>query len=107
MATSDTSTADSPASTFPISLSRAESHSWEYGHRCVDREGTHRETWTDESDRQSLTVFDVTDHTVVLRYRTPVGRQSFYGMAARDYSAARETLVADEDWTVQTSPDGQ
>ncbi|WP_135303825.1 hypothetical protein [Haloarcula amylovorans] len=107
MATSDTPTADPLASTFPIPLSRAESHSWEYGQRCVSREGSYRETWTDEVGRQSLTVFDVTDHTLVLRCQTPVGRQSYYGMATRDYSAAREALVADEGWTVQTTPDGQ
>ena len=60
----------------PVDLRRAESQSWEYGHRCVRREGQHRETWAEETGRQSIAVYDVTDHTVVLRVETPVGRQS-------------------------------
>ena len=97
MATSNTSS-DVPGVGLPAALHRAESHSWEYGHNCVAREGRPRETWTEETGRQSLTVFDVTEHTVVLRLRTPVGRESFYGMADRDYEAVRESLVAD-GWT--------
>jgi len=98
MATSNTSS-DVLGVGLPAALDRAESHSWEYGHTCVEREGQPRETWTDETGRQSLTVFDVTDHTVVLRVRTPVGRESFYGMADRDYEAARESFT-DDGWTL-------
>jgi len=100
MATTDTPSAS--VADCPDLLGRAQSHSWEYGRRCVDREGDHRETWTDETGRQSLAVFDVTDHTVVLRVTSPVGRESFYGMAERDYEAARAAL-ADEGWAVRTA----
>ena len=99
MATSNTSPSGVLGADLPAALDRAESHSWAYGHACVDREGEHRETWTDETGRQSLAVFEVTDHTVVLRVRTPVGRESFYGMADRDYVAARESF-ADDGWTL-------
>ena len=98
MATADSSTVCQRVDTVPVDLSQAESHSWEYGKRCVRREGQHRETWS--SGRQSIAVFDVTDHTVVLRVETPVGRQSFYGMADRDYRRARERLVDASAWTV-------
>ena len=99
MATSNTSQSDVPGVDLPAALDRAESHSWEYGHTCVAQEGQPRETWTDETGRQSLTVFDVTEHTVVLRVRTPVGRESFYGMAKRDYETVRESFVGD-GWTL-------
>ena len=99
MATSDTSPSGVLGADLPAALGRAESHSWEYGHACVTREGQPRETWRDEAGRQSVTVFDVTDHTVVLRVRTPVGRESFYGMADRDYETARESF-ADGAWTL-------
>jgi len=102
MATTDTPSA--PVVECPDLLERAESHSWEYGHRCVDREGEHRETWVD--GRQSVAVFDVTDHTVVCRISSPVGRESFYGMARRDYEAARDAL-AEDGWTVRTTPKGE
>ena len=99
MATSNTSSSTVLGVGLPAALDRAESHSWQYGHTCVAREGEPRETWTDETGRQSLTVFDVTEHTVVLRVRTPVGRESFYGMADRDYEAVRESFV-DSGWTL-------
>jgi hypothetical protein len=101
MATPDTSTVPNYGS--PGLLDRAESHSWEYGHRCVEEEGDHRETWTEETGRQSVAVFDVTSSTVVIRIQTPVGRQSFYGMAECDYEAARELLAAD-GWTARDAP---
>ncbi len=104
MATSNTSS-DVLGVELPAALDRAESHSWEYGHTCVAQEGEPCETWADETGRQSLTVFDVTDHTVVLRVRTPVGRESFYGMAKRDYEAVRDSL-ADDGWTLTQRPTG-
>ncbi len=104
MATSDTSTSGVVGADLPAALDRAESHSWEYGHTCVRREGKPRETWTGEADRQSVTVFDVTDHTVMLRVRTPVGRESFYGMADCDYEAARESFAAG-GWTLTRGSD--
>ena len=99
MATSDSSAPCRQDGRFPVDLRRAESHSWEYGHRCVRREGRHRETWADENGRQSIAVYDVTDHTVVLRVETPAGRQSFYGMADSDYRRARDCLRAADAWT--------
>jgi len=106
MATSNTSQSGGVGAALPAALDRAESHSWEYGHTCVSREGQHRETWTDETGRQSLTVFDVTEHTVVLRVQTPVGRESFYGMAERDYEAACGSLV-DDGWTLTQPQTGR
>ena len=99
MATSNTSQSGGVGADLPTALDRAESHSWEYGHACVTQEGQPRETWTDETGRESLTVFDVTEHTVLLRVRTPVGRESFYGMADRDYEAVRDSLT-DDGWTL-------
>jgi len=65
----------------------------------VRREGQHRETWADETGTQSIAVYDVTDHTVVLRVETPAGRQSFYGMADSDYERARDCLRSAGAWT--------
>ncbi|MEF8975845.1 MAG: hypothetical protein V5A21_06430 [Halapricum sp.] len=40
----------------------------------------------------------MTDHTVVLRLRTPVGRQQFYGTAQADLESVRPQLDAAASW---------
>ena len=45
-----------------------------------------------------LAVFDVADHTAVVRVRTPVGRELFYGAVEADLAALREGLAAAPDW---------
>lgn len=46
----------------------------------------------------SLSVFDVTDYTVVLRVRTPVGFHRFHGAIRADFEAIESKLDAADGW---------
>ncbi|WP_226006385.1 hypothetical protein [Natrinema salinisoli] len=73
---------------FDVDLERVESLSWPLGNRvtveanapCLFRFAHRRSTRT-------VTAFEVADYTRVLRLRTPVGREKFYGLATPDVSA--------------------
>jgi hypothetical protein len=69
----------------PIDAARLESLSWELGNRVTsDEHATRRLTLRQPTAGWACTVFDVTDHTCVLRFRTPVGREKFFGVALAD-----------------------
>lgn len=82
----------------PVSLDDANPMSWRLGRRVTDDAATLGE-WHHPSGRV-VTAFDVTRDTVVLRIRTPVGRQRFYGVAKLDFD---DRLSADGgpngEWT--------
>jgi len=72
----------------PFPLDAAESLSWDLGTEVVDeKQACARLERTDGAG--SLTTFEATDHTVVVRVRTAVGRQKFYGLTAATF---RESL---------------
>lgn len=73
-----------------------ESLSWSLGHRVTVEAGAdelfrlaHRRS------NRTVTAFEVTDYTCVLRLRTPIGREKFYGVANVDVGAR----PAADDWT--------
>ncbi|MDS0298515.1 hypothetical protein NDI76_07160 [Halogeometricum sp. S1BR25-6] len=73
--------------------------SWELGSRVVDDEESSRESeWTHVDAPWRLSVFHVTNHTDVLRVRTPVGRERFYGAVETDLREALPGLEASAQW---------
>lgn len=87
----------------PFDLQHLTRQSWKLGSRVVedaDRVGEWRHTgggWT-------LTAFDATDETLVLRLRTPVGRGRFYGAIRAEFREAIPALTASTEW--ETVVDG-
>ncbi len=71
----------------PFGLDAAESLSWALGSEVVAaKPECARLERTDGSG--SLAAFRATEHTVVVRVRTAVGREKFYGLAAADFRDA-------------------
>ena len=72
------------------------------GFTVVEGDGASvRSRWTHEETAWSLSVFDVTSETAVLRLETPVGRQRFFGTTQRDLATVYPALEAAPDWTRQ------
>ncbi|MFC7080978.1 hypothetical protein [Halorussus caseinilyticus] len=71
--------------------------SWELGSQVVS-DATLVAEWEHVTSGRTLAVYDVTDHTVVLGVRTPVGRQRFYGAAKDDVESKRSRLDDADDW---------
>ncbi|MFB6121383.1 MAG: hypothetical protein ABEJ68_09740 [Halobacteriaceae archaeon] len=75
--------------------------SWELGERIVADDATRRRvTLSDGGGRTTVTVFEATDHTVVVAVRTPVGRQKYYEVPAAAVDRAIDEVAADERWQV-------
>jgi len=95
---SATAGAELPA-VVPFDLSPLTRLSCPLGERIVsDDESTQRGKWSYVDGTWSLSVFEVTDYTVVLRVRTPVGRQRFYGAIQADVESVKPSLDAADDW---------
>ncbi|AGN02601.1 hypothetical protein L593_13310 [Salinarchaeum sp. Harcht-Bsk1] len=83
----------------PFSLPHLTRTSYELGTRSIeDEEATLLERWRHRSDRWALSVFAVTNETVLLRVRTPVGRARFYGAIRSELDSAFRSLAASSDW---------
>jgi len=90
------------ADVLPIDRTAIESLSWALGSRVtVDADATRRLDVTDPATGSSLTVFDATDYTYIVRFRTPVGREKFFGVAGADLRPMLEELLDRGDWTVR------
>lgn len=86
----------------PFDLSHATRLSWELGTRVTEGdEATRRGQW-EHATSWSLSLFRVTDDTAVLRVRTPLGRERFYGAAWIDLEGALPRLDAASCWTRTT-----
>jgi hypothetical protein len=73
--------------------------SWELGSRVVDDGSSARVgRWERVGSSWSLSVFRVTSETVVVRVRTPIGRQRFYGAAWMDLEDDVPELDAAPSW---------
>jgi len=80
---------------FDIDIERIESLSWSLGSRITTKaDADQRFRFDHQRSSRSVTAFEVTDYTCVLRLRTPVGREKFYGIANADVDP---DLVA-ADW---------
>lgn len=72
---------------FDVDSERVESLSWPLGNRVTDDADAPRLfRLTHRRSARTVTAFEVTDYTCVLRLRTPVGREKFYGIANADVS---------------------
>ncbi|WP_226483031.1 hypothetical protein [Natrinema amylolyticum] len=70
---------------FDVDGGRVESLSWPLGNRVtVEADANRRFRFDHRRSHRTLTAFAVTDDTCVLRLRTPVGREKFYGIANAD-----------------------
>jgi hypothetical protein len=73
--------------------------SWELGSRVVDDETSdHIGRWKRVGSSWSVSVFRVTSETVVIRIRTPIGRQRFYGAAWMDLQSVLPELDDAPSW---------
>jgi hypothetical protein len=73
--------------------------SWELGSRVVgDDDVTLRGEWEHTGSSWTLALYRVTTHTDVVRLRTPVGRERFYGAARMDLDAAVPSLADAPTW---------
>lgn len=94
------SLADGPAKTaLPSEVPYRTRLSWELGTRVIEDEATERRShWEGSDGTWELTVFDATTTTLVMRVRTPVGRERFYGAETSMLSSIHARLEADADW---------
>lgn len=103
MATRDSRSGDHGGSslprTLPFTLSRVTRLSWELGSRAVDgEESSLYGEWERTDSRWTLSVHRVTSETVLIRVRTPAGRERFYGAAEMDLESALPELAASPAW---------
>ena len=84
----------------PLPVDAAQSLSWDLGSELAERkpERAHLEHATRSC---SLTVFEATPNTVIARFRTAVGRESFFGLATTDVEDALAHLPG--EWRVTES----
>jgi hypothetical protein len=74
--------------------------SWELGTRVVDdAESEHVGEWAHARDRWGLAVFEVTDNTALIRVRTSVGRERFYGAMLSELESALPAIEASPSWS--------
>lgn len=80
---------------FDVDAEHVESLSWSLGNRVTVEAGADRLFRFDHRrSTRTVTAFEVTDYTCILRLRTPVGREKFYGIANADVA----TRPARDDW---------
>lgn len=73
--------------------------SWELGRRVVDDTNADElGAWTHTEATWELSVFRVTATTVVLRVRTPIGRERFFEARAPDAESAQPRLERSTRW---------
>ena len=81
----------------PFELPRCTRLSWELGAQIVDDTARHSE-WERTGGSWVVSIFRPTDNTVVVRVRTPVGRERFYNLAELDLEAVCPALEAAPHW---------
>lgn len=83
----------------PFELSYLTRQSWELGKSTVeDDQAATLSTWTHRDTGRQLSIFEVTSETVIIRIRTPVGRERFYGAIQSELNSALQKLEADPAW---------
>jgi hypothetical protein len=85
------------SSAAPFETAAATSLSWELGDRLTRQtEVSTVASFENPARNRSLTVFEATAHTYLVRVRTPVGREKFYGVARHDVDLG--ALDGADDW---------
>ena len=102
MATNTVPSDDTGVGTFPTALPVDIPHrnrlSWELGTHIVDGETAERLfDWHAETGWK-LTAFRIASHTLVVRFRTPVGRELFYVAEISARSVVRRRLELAAGW---------
>ncbi|GAD51961.1 hypothetical protein MBEHAL_0721 [Halarchaeum acidiphilum MH1-52-1] len=83
----------------PLSLAHLTRLSWELGsHTIEDEDATAVSCWARRDDRWRLALFAVTNETAVVRVRTPVGRERYYGAIRSELDAAIRQLDGAASW---------
>lgn len=83
----------------PFDLVQPSRLRWEWGSRVVDDEETTLQgVWRHVRRSWDLSVYRVTTGTVVVRVRTPVGRERFYGALYSETQSALSRLEAAASW---------
>jgi hypothetical protein len=83
----------------PFDLPHLTRLSWELGTRVVeDEESTLHSDWEHVGTPWSLSIFQATSHTVLIRVRTPVGRERFYGTTQSDLEQSLPQIQAAPGW---------
>ena len=93
----DDSTPASLPDAVPLNIQNLTRQSWQLGSRIVDG-ATRVGEWHHVGGKWSVTAFEATDETVVLRLRTPVGRSQFYGAIRTEFREALPSLSASREW---------
>jgi len=81
----------------PFDLRNLTRQSWKLGSRIVD-DAERVGEWQHTEGRWTLTAFDATEETLVLRLRTPVGRTRFYGAIEAEFRDARPAITSAATW---------
>ncbi len=83
----------------PLDIPHLSRLSWELGSRVVgDRDSERIGTWKHRGDRWAMELFDVTTNTAILRVRTSVGRERFYGAIRSEVAAALPAIETAPTW---------
>ena len=83
----------------PVEIPHLSRLSWELGARVVsDEESESVGRWKHASTRWTLDIFEVTKNTAVIRVRTSVGRERFYGAITSEVNAALPELETAPSW---------
>ncbi|WP_226010712.1 hypothetical protein [Halomicrobium salinisoli] len=82
----------------PFSVPGLTRLSWDLGTRVVDDEAAEPIGEWAGTGRWRLSAVRVTEHTAVVRVRTPVGRERFYGAAMADLQSALPELESAPQW---------
>ncbi|WP_227132260.1 hypothetical protein [Halorubellus salinus] len=83
---------------FPVGLTPRSRLSHDLGSRVIDDDATRIAAFEYTTGGWALAAFDVTEHTVVLRVRTPAGRERFYGAARAELDDVLPAMSADPRW---------
>jgi hypothetical protein len=81
----------------PFPVDAAQSLSWDLGSELAERKPECARLERADCNC-SLTVFEATSNTVIARFRTAVGRESFFGLAKADFENALSGLPG--EWVV-------
>ncbi|WP_254523324.1 hypothetical protein [Natrinema caseinilyticum] len=83
------------AQLFDVGTKHVESLSWPLGNRVtVEADAKRLFEFAHCRSTRTVTAFEVTDYTRVVRLRTPIGREKFYGVANADVTP----LSAGDEW---------
>lgn len=93
----DDSTPSSLPDAVPLDLHNLTRQSWKLGSQIAD-DARRLGEWHHAGGGWSLTAFEATDETLVLRLRSPVGRSRFYGAIQTEFREARPALDSSAAW---------